>query len=68
MKVVPMGLLIVVALFGGLPPMIVAAFGACAVGDWFLAWQGEFKPFMIDGVTYSAMMLICLLAINLRNE
>jgi len=41
MKVVPMGLLIVVALFGGLPPMIIAAFGACAVGDWFLAFEDE---------------------------
>lgn len=41
MKVVPMALLIIVALFGGLPPLITAGLGACAVGDWFLAYEDE---------------------------
>lgn len=34
------------------------------IGDWFLVWQGDFKPFRTDGLTYSAIMIICLLAIN----
>ncbi|NJO13307.1 MAG: DUF2165 domain-containing protein [Gammaproteobacteria bacterium] len=38
------------------------------IGDWFLVWQGALKPFATDGVAYSTMMLICLFAVNLRED
>ncbi len=40
-KIVPMVLLIAAALIGSLPILILAALGACAVGDWFLAFEDE---------------------------
>lgn len=38
------------------------------IGDWFLAWQGGFKPFRTDGLVYSGMMVICLIAVNYADE
>lgn len=34
------------------------------IGDWFLAWQGQMKPFVTDGVVYSAMLLVCIVVLH----
>lgn len=40
-KIIPMIALILIALFTPLPIIIIAALGACTVGDWFLSLEGE---------------------------
>lgn len=41
LKTLPVLLLALAALSGGLPPLVLAALAACAAGDYFLSLEGE---------------------------
>jgi len=40
-KIAPMVLLILAAMLAPLPVLVIAALGACTVGDWYLSMEGE---------------------------